>query len=258
MEKTKTKEVVVKPKEQKLATAPTTTETLIAEAVKQGASVETLEKLIELQERVKATYAKEQFIQALAAFQSECPIIEKTKKVLGKDGKVRYQYAPLDSIVVQIRGILTKNNLSYTIDTKNENEMIVATAKITHTLGHSETSSFAIPIDKEGYMTTPQKYASALTFAKRYALCNALGILTGEEDTDATDVGPEKDAKSEKSKIIFNLRTLGYDTSKKEEIEKAVKKATSLVLEEKNYGEIISRLEITVKENQQYDESQEV
>jgi len=249
---------IVRQKPQTPTLAPTTTETLIAEAVKQGASVETLEKLIELQERVKATHAKEQFIQALASFQSECPIIEKTKKVLGKDGKVRYQYAPLDSIVVQIREILTKNNLSYTIDTKNENEMIVAMAKITHTLGHSETSSFAIPIDKEGYMTTPQKYASALTFAKRYALCNALGILTGEDDTDATDVGKEPDAKSDKSKIIFNLRTLGYETGTKEDVKKAVAKITTLPLEEKNYREIISRLEILVTEKTEYDESKEV
>jgi len=256
--KTEAKEVVVKEKRTAIVPQEHSAETLIADAVKQGASVETIEKLIELQERMKATHAKEQFVQALAMFQSECPIIEKTKKVMGKDGKVRYQYAPLDSIIVQIRRILTKNNLSYTIDTENKNEMIVAMAKITHNLGHSETSSFAIPIDKEGYMTTPQKYASALTFAKRYALCNALGILTGEEDTDATDVGNEPDAKSEKSKIIFNLRTLGYNTSKKEDIEKAVKKATSLVLEEKNYEEIISRLEVTVKERHEYDESQKV
>jgi hypothetical protein len=33
-------------------------------------------------------------------------------------------------------------------------------------------------------MNEQQKYASALTFAKRYSFCNSLGILTGDEDTD--------------------------------------------------------------------------
>ena len=254
MEKSKktTKVVtVVKPQ----AIAPTSADTLIADAVKQGASVETIEKLIGLQERLKATHAREQFTQALAEFQAGCPIIEKTKKVMNKDGvTVRYQYAPLDSIVGQVKDLLSKNGLSYTITADNkEDKMIEATVKITHILGHSESSSFSVPMDEGGYMSTPQKYASALTFAKRYAFCNALGILTGEEDTDATDVGIEKDAKSDKSKIIFLLRALNYATGTKEDIEKAVLKTTKLKLEEKDYSEIIGRLEEMVKEKQEYD-----
>jgi hypothetical protein len=34
-------------------------------------------------------------------------------------------------------------------------------------------------------MNEPQRFASALTFAKRYAFCNAFGILTGDEDDNA-------------------------------------------------------------------------
>src|SRR5262249_52436437 len=34
-------------------------------------------------------------------------------------------------------------------------------------------------------MSQTQVVAAALTFAKRYAFCNAFGILTGNEDTDA-------------------------------------------------------------------------
>ena len=34
-------------------------------------------------------------------------------------------------------------------------------------------------------MSGSQQNAAANTFSKRYALCNALGILTGDEDTDA-------------------------------------------------------------------------
>jgi len=81
----------------------------------------------------------------------------------------------------------------------NEPGFITAVCKITHNLGHSEESAFRIPIDTEGYMSAPQKYASALTFAKRYAFCNALGILTGEDDFDATDVEKKPEIVSVKS-----------------------------------------------------------
>ena len=117
-------------------------------------------------------------------------------------------------------------------------------------MGHSEESSFEIPVDKSGYMTAPQQYASALTFAKRYALINVLGISTSEEDTDATTVNKEKDAKSVKARIVFILRKLEYETETKSQVEHAVKKLTNLELTEKNYGEIVSRLEAILSERQ--------
>ena len=61
-------------------------------------------------------------------------------------------------------------------------------------------STFKVPIDKEGYMNAPQKFASALTFAKRYAFCNAFGILTGDEDDDSNAVEQvKKDIKDNKN-----------------------------------------------------------
>src|SRR3990167_2131118 len=110
----------------------------------------------------------------MSVFQDSCPAIKKTKKVMNKDGRtVRYQYAPLDSIVEQIKAPLKSAELSYRWETSNEKQEITAICTVTHVLGHSESSKFAVPIDTEGYMTAPQKYASALTFAKRYSLCNA-------------------------------------------------------------------------------------
>jgi hypothetical protein len=216
-----------------------------------------MEKLFALREKVKAEQAKEAFVSALSSFQSECPMVEKTKKVMNKDGvSVRYQYAPLDTIVEQIKVPLAKYGFSYTWDVKNEVGFITAVATITHSLGHSQTSEFKIPIDTEGYMTAPQKYASALTFAKRYSLVNALGISTGEEDTDATDVGKEKTPKSIKSKIMLALRTLGEDTSSKLSCDVAVKKLTQLDIKDENLDEIMGRLEILIQEK--YNENSQV
>lgn len=234
----------------------TSVDTFISEAIAKNLPVETMEKLFALREKVKAENAREAFVSSLSGFQSECPIIQKTKKVMNKDGRtVRYQFAPIDSIVEQIKKPLMKYGFSYTWTVTNETGFITAIAMITHSLGHSQSSEFKVPIDTEGYMTAPQKYASALTFAKRYSLCNALGISTGDEDTDATDVDKEKNTKSDKSKIIFLLKRLGYDVSTKEAIARMVKEIAKLDLEEKNYSEIVERLEITVSEKEEHDNS---
>ena len=38
---------------------------------------------------------------------------------------------------------------------------------------------------KTAMMNAPQQTAATMTYAKRYAFCNAFGIMTGDEDTDA-------------------------------------------------------------------------
>lgn len=227
-------------------------ETFISQAISAGLPVETLERLFGLREKVKAEAAKEAYLSALSAFQEACPVIKKTKKVLNKDGTVRYMFAPLDSIVEQIKKPVADNGLSYRWETKQEEGKVKAICIVTHKMGHSESSDFEVGVDKEGFMTAPQKIASALTFAKRYSLCNALGISTGDEDVDATDQKKDKTPKSDKAKIVLLLRMLKAKTGTKEEIEASVKRLVDLDLQEKNYPEIVGRLEETVKEQQEY------
>ena len=49
-----------------------------------------------------------------------------------------------------------------------------------------------MPIDKDAFMNSQQQYGSASTFSKRYAFCNAFGILTGDEDNDTRDISSEQ------------------------------------------------------------------
>lgn len=222
---------------------------LIAMAVQKGTlDIETIKELRALQKEMKADMAQEAFIQAMAGFQGECPTIEKTKNVMNKDGRtVRYVYAPLDVIVTQVRPILSKYNLSYSIEVTQEDKGITAICKITHILGHSEQSSFTVPVDSEGHMTAPQKVASALTFAKRYAFTNVLGILTGDEDTDSTDVGKEKEPVSIKAQIVFLLKSLNkYGDA--DTVKSNVIALTGIELVEANFPEIKEKLEMLVSE----------
>ncbi len=161
-------------------------EALISRAIDKNVSVETMERLLAMRRELKAEFAKEEFDKAMAEFQSECPTIKKTKNVYEKDKRtVRYCYAPLESIVEQSKELLSKHGFSYSINTIQDDKMLGVICRATHRCGHAQETTFSVPIGSEGFMSDVQKYGARLTFAKRYAFCNAFGILTGDEDNDA-------------------------------------------------------------------------
>jgi len=160
---------------------------LMVHAVQSG-NIETMERVMAIRRELKAEAAKEAFFAALSAFQHECPVIKKTKPVKDQGG-IRYRYAPLDVIVGCVSGLLTKHGLSYTIESHiigtGDEGALEAVCKVYHEAGHMESSRFSVPIEPPKFMSKPQTFGAASTFAKRYAFCNALGILTGDEDNDA-------------------------------------------------------------------------
>jgi len=188
----KTTAIAVKEKKEVVITNTSIIENLISQAIKEKLPVETMEKFLLMRREVMAEQAKKAFDEAMSKFQGECPTIKKEKVVNDKNGKERYRYAALDSIISQIKSILSENGLSYSIRTENLENMLNVVCVAKHILGHSESSAFSVPIGKEEYMSDVQKYGARLTFAKRYAFCNAFGIMTGDDDTDG-NVDDNKD-----------------------------------------------------------------
>lgn len=164
---------------------------LLSKAIDKETPVETMEKLLAMARQLKADYSLEQFNIALSEFQAACPEIKKTKIVKDKSGEIRYKYAPLEVIVSQVRELIRNYGFSYTIKTEQTETQFTAICEVRHSAGHCEQTSFVIPIDIKAYMGAAQKVGSASTYAKRYAFCNAFGIMTGDEDTDANDLDPD-------------------------------------------------------------------
>lgn len=178
-----------------IALRPVNPEMLIASAIEKGVDVSVMERLLVMRKELRAEAAKEAYDRALAQFQADCPPIQKTKKVMNKDGRsVRYAYAPLECIIAQVKELLQKHGFSYSVNAKTEAEGVTAICKATHSMGHSELSEFRVPIEKGAFMSAPQQVASSLTFAKRYSFCNCFGIMTADEDNDANL--PEKEPKT--------------------------------------------------------------
>lgn len=162
-------------------------ENMIMQAIKEGTPVETLERVLAMRDKLKAEYAKEQFDKAMANFQMECPIIKKNKQVFDKYGKLRYSFASIDSIISQTKKLIADNGLSYRFKNTVTDKTMVVECIVTHTDGHSESSPFTVNLGTEEYMTDVQKSGARSTFAKRYSFCDAFGIMTGDEDTDAKE-----------------------------------------------------------------------
>ena len=181
-------------------------ETLIAQGIAKGISVEVMEKLLAMRKELKAEWAQEEYFKALADFQQACPEIKKTKIVYNKDGvTVRYRYAPIEDIVKQSKDLLKEYGFSYIIQTKQEEKLFTATCIVHHKYGHSESSSFGIPVESSQYMNAAQEVATAQTYAKKYAFSNAFGIMTGESDDDAQGMTKTKEPTGEKKKNGYHL-----------------------------------------------------
>lgn len=167
---------------------------LIAMATEKGVNVETLEKLMTLQERWEKNMAKKEFDRAMADFQGKCPVIVKEKDGGNtSSGKVAYKYSPLDSIVRQTKELIKDCGFSYMVKSETKPEGVSVTCIVKHERGHSEESTVDVPLGtKTNIMSASQQVAAAITFAKRYAFCNAFGILTGDEDNDGKKMDPQE------------------------------------------------------------------
>ena len=119
------------------------------------------------------------FWMALHAAQSELPMIGRDTE--GQAGNHKYKYAPLDTIWPKVREILTKHGLvwSCTPTIGGDGRFLMHYALMHAPSGDGITGVYPI---QEG---RPQDVGSALTYARRYALCAVLGLVVSGDDDDA-------------------------------------------------------------------------
>jgi hypothetical protein len=198
-------------------TQPVTPMALMERALDRGVDPDQLEKLMNLQDRYDAKQARQAFFSALAAFQSECPVICKTER------GDKATYAPLEHIVKVIKPLLHKYGLSVRFDTEltGEASVMTATCYISHAAGHTESNRFACPIDSgpvtqagRKVMNSAQSTASARSYCKRYALGDALNLVYADDvDDDGAGAGTDCIADEQAAIVQEYLDALGDDVN---------------------------------------------
>jgi hypothetical protein len=151
-------------------------------AVEQGADLDKLEKLMDLQDRWEKTEAKKAFINAMAAFNDEPLVIEKTRKAHNA------MYAGLAETLEIVRPALQKHGLNHSWKTtQHETGTITVQCCITHILGHSECTQMTGAPDTSGSKNSIQALGSTQSYLQRYSLYAILGLASTDQDRDGNN-----------------------------------------------------------------------
>lgn len=176
--------------------APVAYTQLLELAVMQGADIEKLGKLMELQERWEKKEAKKAFLDAMSNFQAEIPPIAKDKEInftTTKGGRMNYKHATLGGISEAIKTALRNNGLSYRWETEDTTAQILVRCIASHRDGHSEITVMTAEKDDSGQKNNIQQKASTITYLKRYTLLGSFGIATADTDLDGHIPGIDED-----------------------------------------------------------------
>lgn len=174
---------------------------LLRIAVEQGADIDKLTKLMDLQERWESNQARKAYVEAMAAFKQNAPEIYKKKNVAFSG--TSYFHATLGDICELVIDSLARHGFSHRWDTKQPGDgMIVVSCIITHALGHKEITELQAPPDNSGKKNNIQQLASTVTYLQRYTLLAACGLATKDMDDDGRGANTQSEPAPEPKKSI--------------------------------------------------------
>lgn len=177
------------------APVSTTPSQLLAIAVQQGADLQKLEKLMELQERWEANEARKAWVVAMSAFKAHPPEIVKDKHVsfTTQKGTTSYDHATIGNVVEAVTKGLGQHGLSHRWDMEQlDGGRIKVTCVITHVMGHSEATSLTASPDDSGGKNNIQAIGSTVTYLQRYTLLSSTGLASKDMDDDGRISEPQK------------------------------------------------------------------
>lgn len=158
---------------------------MLTAAIEKGIDAEGIKALAEVYRDMEARQAEKDFNADLVSFQDECPAIVKRQAITfatKKGGTFNSRFAPLPSTVALIRPLLRKYGFTFTFNTKLENKVATVTCRLAHSQGHKTETDFSIPLDSAPLLSDAHAAASAVSFAERYALQLALGLVPQVDD----------------------------------------------------------------------------
>lgn len=193
------------------AQAAVTPMALLDKAVASGATVETLEGLLRLQERYEANEARKAFVRAMAAFKANPPTIVKSKNV--SYGNTSYSHANLADVAAVIGKAMSQHGLSFRWETSQQDQVIRVACIVSHEMGHSESISLEASPDSSGQKNSIQAVGSTVTYLERYTLLAITGLAAEDQDDDGiAAAGPVTTEQAETLKGL--VKDSGFDVAK--------------------------------------------
>lgn len=180
-------------------------------------SAAAIERLAALYERTEAAKAEREYARAFAALQSETVTVNPNRVIPDNNGGTRSQFADFPEIMGMVRPILARHGFSVRFNARYDfttKPLMVAECYLRHTSGPEVKTEFAVRVGSgPPKASEAQADGAAMTYAKRYALCNALNIVVGEVDTDARNEGETIDPGTA-ADIERRVRATGGDVTR--------------------------------------------
>lgn len=168
-----------------LAVAPPTITDIIAQVAMRGGteSLDAIKALLDAKERIDRDEAAKAFAAAITEFQRRCPQIYKSREAYTAT------YAALEDIMVVVKPILSDLGIAvtFTMSMEGPAEKPLTKCACRVRVGtHVETTDVFVPtMQAQKGTNDTQAMGAVVSYAKRYALCAALNIITTKEDNDA-------------------------------------------------------------------------
>lgn len=161
-------------------------------------SVEKIERLMALWERMEARRAESEFNGAMSSAQ-------KAMRPVSADAanpQTRSRYASYGALDRAIRPIYTQHGFGLSFDTADGGppDHVRVVCHVTHGGGHSRLYHIDMPADGKGakggdVMTKTHAAGSAVTYGMRYLLKMIFNVAVGEDDDDGNRAGKKADVK---------------------------------------------------------------
>ncbi len=224
--------------------------TMLEKALAGNVSPETLERLMDLQERWVNNQAKAAYMEAMALVQAEARPVATD----ASNPQTKSRYASYHALDGALRPLYTKHGFSISFNTAETTEStIMIVAIVGHRSGHVQTFQAPMPNDGKGakggdVMTKTHATGAAITYGRRYLLGMIFNISIGEDtDGNARDKLIEGSATISADEFIFIRELIETSGAVEETVLKAVGASSLEILTQKQYREACSRIQTWVK-----------
>lgn len=211
-----------------------------------NASLDKLERMLELRDREDSKRSKRLFNDAFAKCQREIPTVIRNRD----NNHTKSTYADLAAIEKAVMPVVHGNGFSIRMYPKpGAAEGFQALGcVVSHVDGHEETYEAEVPLDGVGAKgnsnkTATHAFGSTITYGRRYLLCSIFNIATADDDGNAGSVRDPINAEQFVT-LRDTIATIGLD----EKIILDAEKIDALEeLPKDRFAHVKNQLEITAK-----------
>ena len=162
--------------------------------------------------------------------------------------RFKSKYTSIEAIMEAIKPALEDNKLMIMQDIESDKGVIAITTRLYHMSGEwVEFGPFKLFVDRE---TDPQSYGSCITYARKYSISAALGLVREPDDDGNAAVPKEKKQEPKMGSneiLMIETELVGLEDLKKEILEKSKVKELK-DLEQRYFAGILSHIRAKKRE----------